>query len=169
MPNADLKQCPFCASTDLEVRWTPSNDDCAVTCNNCGALGPNELSVKAAFESWGMRRSHFPAPYQVNTLKPKEKMSKALDCTVCGRITPVNQMYSVDACSERCQGTVTIIAQLRADKKFLAEEVAKYIAKSAAAQKWAKRARRFVEYAANTKIRPISEQAKNWLAESEEK
>jgi len=29
-----------------------------------------------------------------------------LDCTVCGKELPVNEMYSVDACSEECQSKI---------------------------------------------------------------
>ncbi len=35
---------------------------------------------------------------EINKRRPKE-----LDCLHCGKIVPVNEMYSVDACSEECQ------------------------------------------------------------------
>jgi len=57
--------CPFCASTNNEIGsfQSDANDkhtEFAIYCNNCGAVGPNEISAGEAVKSWKMRRETFP-------------------------------------------------------------------------------------------------------------
>jgi len=63
----EIKQCPFCASKDTEVRKFVAQEgspgkhfEHAVMCLNCGAYGPNDLGESGAIEAWNMRRKTFP-------------------------------------------------------------------------------------------------------------
>jgi galactose-1-phosphate uridylyltransferase len=65
----EMKPCPFCASNKLSTeRWVVGSEtraphtEYAVVCQNCGAMGPNDLGWSGAEESWNMRRTEFPAP-----------------------------------------------------------------------------------------------------------
>jgi Lar family restriction alleviation protein len=66
----ELKPCPFCASTDLREREhyiqhaVNGHHEWTVNCYNCGAVGPNSLSIDDARRMWNMRREKFPAPYK---------------------------------------------------------------------------------------------------------
>jgi Lar family restriction alleviation protein len=59
MGEAQLKPCPFCGSTKLEMRNTePKNLHFAyVWCNKCGACGPdnNHPSVEDTTRCWNDR------------------------------------------------------------------------------------------------------------------
>ena len=63
------KPCPFCASTDLRIEeWLMREHiEKAVYCNNCGAQGPNALSVGDAVEMWNLRRRKFPSSHNVDS------------------------------------------------------------------------------------------------------
>lgn len=60
--NDERKPCPFCGSDSNHVskRTVVSvnfeHAEHAVTCNNCGACGPNEMSKERAVEMWNLRR-----------------------------------------------------------------------------------------------------------------
>ena len=63
----DLKQCPFCASANVELQhWTVRDNggryhwEYAIVCGNCGAFGPSDLGESGAIEMWNMRREKFP-------------------------------------------------------------------------------------------------------------
>ena len=57
----NLKQCLFCASTNLRIEET-SLFSCkfAVFCYNCGSRGQNTLSKENAAKMWNMRRDKMP-------------------------------------------------------------------------------------------------------------
>ena len=66
----DRKPCPFCASPQSRIEhWDVWNNpqfrhtEYAVTCENCGACGPNDLGESGAVEMWNLRRAEFPKPY----------------------------------------------------------------------------------------------------------
>lgn len=51
----ELKPCPFCGK-DMQKHDSLGHDEHAVYCNNCGAIGPNEITQKNADEMWNLRR-----------------------------------------------------------------------------------------------------------------
>ena len=50
------KPCPFCANADIVCGEEDLGEGWACWCNNCGAIGPNDLGWSGAIESWNMRR-----------------------------------------------------------------------------------------------------------------
>jgi hypothetical protein len=64
-----MKNCPFCAYDGTKVERysfvpmaTASNHfEYRVTCLNCGACGPNDISKEQAIESWSIRRKVHPS------------------------------------------------------------------------------------------------------------
>jgi len=54
-----VKPCPFCASDDIRLDEETKKDHLSnftYCCNNCGAVGPNDLSLVKAAEMWNLRR-----------------------------------------------------------------------------------------------------------------
>lgn len=53
-----MKPCPFCRNTNQRLlSWSVDKHmEHAVECLNCGARGPNELTVHRAWDMWNMRR-----------------------------------------------------------------------------------------------------------------
>ncbi len=57
-----MKPCPFCGSEKQRVdKWLIEriNDkhmEFAVLCENCGAIGPNDMGRSGAIEMWNLRR-----------------------------------------------------------------------------------------------------------------
>jgi hypothetical protein len=43
----------------------------------------------------------------------RSKIGGILACTVCFKILPVSEMFSIDACSEECQGRIKTDAGLK--------------------------------------------------------
>ena len=59
----ELRPCPFCGHKGQTVSsWTVfegqpgEHKEYAVTCDNCGAAGPNDLYRDTAEEMWNLRR-----------------------------------------------------------------------------------------------------------------
>lgn len=50
--DAELKPCPFCRSTDLEIEIGPA---CFVMCRNCNTMGPNGRSRLDCIRLWNER------------------------------------------------------------------------------------------------------------------
>jgi len=58
-----LKPCPFCLNKKVEVVDFGNDDgeiEYAVCCENCGATGPNDISIQLASEMWNLRRIEHP-------------------------------------------------------------------------------------------------------------
>lgn len=58
-----LKRCPFCLNDNAEVVDFGNDDgeiEYAACCTNCGATGPNDISVELASEMWNLRRIEHP-------------------------------------------------------------------------------------------------------------
>jgi Lar family restriction alleviation protein len=51
---ADLKPCPFCGSTELDIDINDA-DNYFVYCLNCGASGRDERKLEKAKEVWNRR------------------------------------------------------------------------------------------------------------------
>ncbi len=65
MIDVEIKICPFCAYNRTRIQFwqVVSNDnhvEYALVCENCGAVGPRDLSQSRAIEAWNMRREVFP-------------------------------------------------------------------------------------------------------------
>lgn len=58
-----------------------------------------------AGQEWGERKTH-PVSNQEAFDITLQKFGGMLACTVCYEILPVEEMYSVDACSEECQAKI---------------------------------------------------------------
>ena len=70
----ELKRCPFCGYTGRETdinAWTlykslPSqHTEWAISCRNCGAIGPRDLSIQGAYAMWNLRREDWPPETKV--------------------------------------------------------------------------------------------------------
>ena len=53
------KPCPFCANTDIVCGEEDLGEGWACWCNNCGAIGPNDLVWSGAIEMWNLRRKNY--------------------------------------------------------------------------------------------------------------
>jgi len=42
----------------------------------------------------------------INDLQKLMDENKFLDCQACGKVLDINTMYSIDACSEKCQNII---------------------------------------------------------------
>ncbi len=51
---SDYKPCPFCGSSDMKL-YGHGQDWKFVTCSDCGADGPEELSADDAKAGWNRR------------------------------------------------------------------------------------------------------------------
>jgi len=57
-----LKPCPFCGKGNAILDLWPiesigiSRTEYSVKCQDCGALGPNELRISGAVKVWNLRR-----------------------------------------------------------------------------------------------------------------
>ena len=58
----ERKKCPFCGYTITDIpAWAiEDHTEFTVRCQNCGACGPNGLSVHDAIRLWNMRREVYP-------------------------------------------------------------------------------------------------------------
>lgn len=78
--------CPFCGSGDVGAStWEIDNrdgqhdhDEFAVMCDNCGAQGPNALSVSDARRMWNLRRPMDAAKHNAAIWKRKAKQQFAV-------------------------------------------------------------------------------------------
>ena len=50
-----LEPCPFCASDDIRLAEVHDKEK-VFWCGNCGAFGPNEVSLELAERMWDFRR-----------------------------------------------------------------------------------------------------------------
>lgn len=63
----DLKSCPHCGSTDLQVCWNSVYEDHYVRCYNCRMQGPEIYGREAASEAWNsLSRRHEITPNDVD-------------------------------------------------------------------------------------------------------
>lgn len=55
---SELKPCPFCGSTDLEIDDVPGTDAYGVICCGCGiSMVPTAFDKECAIEEWNRRVS----------------------------------------------------------------------------------------------------------------
>lgn len=55
MSGDNLRECPFCGKNMQKRDWEPDSEY-IVWCQNCGAIGPNELAIERSDEMWNLRR-----------------------------------------------------------------------------------------------------------------
>lgn len=61
--NDNVLPCPFCAyqpHPSDHVRCEYELVHYAINCRNCGAIGPNEISLAEARRMWNLRRTSWP-------------------------------------------------------------------------------------------------------------
>ena len=60
-----MLECPFCGAKRCKHIYINQGDhlEYAIACENCGAVGPNSLTILSAMDAWNMRRKEMPAPY----------------------------------------------------------------------------------------------------------
>ena len=57
--NDQYRECPFCDKNgfqEVEEATFKTHTEYRVACTNCGAHGPNEISVEQAIKMWNLRR-----------------------------------------------------------------------------------------------------------------
>lgn len=54
----EMNNCPYCGEHDLEVNRY--NNDCAVHCKHCGAIGPTRETPELAIIAWNTRVQEEP-------------------------------------------------------------------------------------------------------------
>lgn len=57
MSEEDLRECPFCGE-NMPKRDNNDWNEYIVWCENCGAIGPNHISVDSTDEMWNLRRPY---------------------------------------------------------------------------------------------------------------
>lgn len=76
----ELKPCPFCGSTDIEVEGCVDY----IVCRNCGCFGPDSkpYTFDAAIERWNTR-----AERTCTFSKRKDDKDPYPTCSACGYVT----------------------------------------------------------------------------------
>ncbi len=73
--NGQYRECPFCDKDgfqEVEEATFKTHTEYRVACANCGAHGPNEISVEQAIKMWNLRRPFDTLNAQVQNLRNQD-------------------------------------------------------------------------------------------------